>query len=125
MWKLELRSLRARQIENAVAGEIWVVSGEVHNPSRDPQPIGASLGVSLLDRAGAPIGAARTTFRSGLATERLREADPKQLSAELEASAAEFASQVLPPGAAIAVDAVFATPAPEAARFVVEARPLN
>jgi hypothetical protein len=47
------------------------------------------------------------------------------LRAELDASAAHFASQVIAPGTTIAVDAVFATPAPEAARFGVEARPLN
>jgi len=123
--KLELRSLRARQIENAVAGEIWVVSGEVHNPSEDPQPIGATFAVSLLDRANAPIGAAQATLRAALGTHRLREEDPQRLRAESDASAAQFASQVLAPGASIAVDAVFATPASEAARFAVEARPLN
>jgi predicted Zn finger-like uncharacterized protein len=122
---LELSSLRARQIENAAAGEIWVVSGEVHNPSKDPQPIGATLAVSLLDREGAPIGAAQATLRVALSTQRLREEDPQRLRAELDASAAKLASQVLAPGASVAVDAVFATPAPEAARFVVEARPVN
>ena len=123
--KLELSSLHARQIENAVAGEIWVVSGEVHNPSKDPQPIGATLAVSLLDRANAPIGAAQATLRAALAIQQLREEDPQRLREESDASATQLASQVLAPGASIAVDAVFATPAPEAARFAVEARPLN
>jgi predicted Zn finger-like uncharacterized protein len=122
---LELSSLQARQIENAVAGEIWVVSGELRNPSGEPQTIGATLAVSLLDRAGAPIAAAQATLRVALATQRLREEDPQRLRAELDASAAKLASQVLAPGATIAVDAVFATPAPEAARFVVTARPRN
>jgi hypothetical protein len=122
---LELSSLRARKIENAVAGEIWVVSGELHNPSGDPQRIGATLAVSLLDRAGAPIGAAQATLRAGLATERLRQEDPKPLREESDAAAVHLASQLLAPGATVAVDAVFTTPAPEAARFAVEARPLN
>jgi predicted Zn finger-like uncharacterized protein len=122
---LELNSLRARQVENAVAGEIWVVSGQLHNPSGVPQRIGATLAVSLLDRAGAPLGAAEATLRAGIATQRLREEDPQLLRAELDSSAAQFASQVLAPGASVAVDAVFATPAPGAARFAVEPRPLD
>ncbi len=122
---LELGSVHARQIENAVAGEIWVVSGELRNPSATPQPIGATLAVSLLDRSGTPIGGAEATLRAGLSTARLREEDPRQLRAESAASAAHFASQVLAPGASITVDAVFATAAPEATRFAVEARPLN
>lgn len=122
---LELSSLRARQIENVVAGEIWVVSGELRNPSATPQSVGAALAVSLLDRAGTPIGAAQATLLAGLSTARLREQDPRRLREESAASAAHLASQVLAPGATVAVDAVFATPAPDAARFAVEARPLN
>ncbi len=122
---LELNSLYAHPVENAAVGEIWVVSGELRNPSRDSQTVGANLAVSLLDRAGAPIGVARATPRAALAAERLREEDPQQLRTELDASAARFATQVLAPGASVAVDAIFATPAPEAARFVVEARPVN
>ena len=122
---LELRSLHARQIENAAAGEIWVVSGDLHNPSAAPQPIGATLAVSLLDRAGAPIASGQASLRARFATERLREEDPQRLREESDASAVKFAAQVLAPGATIAVDAVFTTPAPEAARFAVEARPVN
>jgi predicted Zn finger-like uncharacterized protein len=120
---LELRSVRARQIENAVAGPIWVVSGELWNPSDEPRAVGATFAVSLLDRAGAPIGAAEATLNAALSTQRLREEDPARLREEADAAASELAAKVLAPGASVAVDAVFATPAREATRFAVETRP--
>ena len=120
---LELRSLHARQIENAVAGPIWVVSGEVRNPSDEPRAVGAILAVSLLDRAGAPIGAAEATLNAALSTQRLREEDPARLREEADAAASELAARVVAPGASVAVDAVFAPPARDATRFAVETRP--
>jgi predicted Zn finger-like uncharacterized protein len=120
---LELNSVRARQIENAVAGPIWVVSGELRNPSDEPRAVGATLAVSLLDRAGAPIGTAGATLNGALPMQRLREDDPARLREEAEATASELAAKVLAPGASVAVDAVFTTPAREAARFSVETRP--
>jgi predicted Zn finger-like uncharacterized protein len=120
---LELRSVRARKIENVVAGPIWVVSGELRNSSDEPSALGTTLGVSLLDRAGAPIEAAAATLNASLSVQRLREEDPARLRAEADAAASELAAQLLAPGASIAVDAVFAAPAREATRFAVETRP--
>jgi len=122
---LELRSVRVRQIENAVAGPIWVVSGELRNPSDEPRALGATLAVSLLDRAGAPIGAAEATLNAALSTQRLREEDPARLREETDAAAPELAAKLLAPGASVAVDAVFATSAREATRFAVETRPVR
>jgi len=120
---LELDSVRARQIENAVAGPIWVVSGELRNPSDEPRAVGATLAVSLLDRAGAPIKTADATLNAALSTQRLREEDPARLREEADAGASELAAKVLAPGASIAVDAVFAACAREVTRFAVATRP--
>lgn len=122
---LELTSLRARQLENAVAGDVWVVSGEVHNPGDEPQALGSMLAVTLLDSAGARVGGQEAKLRPGLEAARLREDDPRRLDAESAAVATHFASQPVPPGATVAVDAVFTTAAPGVARFAVEKRPLN
>lgn len=122
---LELSSARARQLENAVAGPIWVVSGELRNPSDEPRALAATIAVSLLDRTGAPIDAAEATPNAALSTQRLREEDPVRLREEANAAASELAAKVLAPGASIPVDAVFATPAREAARFTVETRPIR
>jgi Protein of unknown function (DUF3426) len=119
---LELRSVRVRQIENAVAGPIWVVSGELRNPSDEPRAVGSMLAVSLLDRAGAPIATAEATLNASLSPQRLREEEPARLREEADASASELAAKVLAPGASVAVDAVFATPARGASRFAVETR---
>jgi predicted Zn finger-like uncharacterized protein len=122
---LELTSLRARQLENAVAGDVWVVSGEVHNPSQEPRALGSMLAVTLLDSTGARVGDREATLRPGLEIARLREEDPRHLDEESAAVAMQFASQPLQPGGTVAVDAVFTGAAPGAARFAVEARPLN
>lgn len=122
---LELTSLRARQLENAVAGDVWVVSGEVHNPTKEPKALGSMLAVTLLDSTGARVGDREATLRPGLETARLREDDPHHLAEESAEIAMHFASQEVPPGSSIPVDAVFTSAAPGAARFAVEARPLN
>lgn len=123
--ELELDSLRVRQIENVWAGPIWVVSGELHNPSDAPRAMGAAVGISLLDSSGAAIDGASAIAQSTLPAERLREADPAQLHEAAEMAAAELGSRSLAPGARVAVDAVFAAPARGAARFAVETLPLR
>jgi hypothetical protein len=87
--------------------------------------VGSTLAVSLLDRAGAPIATAAATPNAALSTQRLREEDPARLREEADAAASELAAKVLAPGASVAVDAVFATPAREATRFAVETRPVR
>jgi hypothetical protein len=123
--ELELDGLRLRQIENEWAGPIWVLSGELHNPSDSPRAIAAAVAVSLLDPSGAAIEGASAVAQPTLPTEQLRETDPVLLREAAERAAAELGSRTLPPGARIAVDAVFAKPAASAARFAVEKRPLR
>ena len=122
---LELQSLRVRQIENAWAGPIWIVSGELHNPSDAPHALAAGVAVSLLDRSGAAIDGATAVAVPALPPARLREEDPAQLNDAAEHAAAELASQTLAPGARVPIDVVFAEPALRAARFAVETRPLR
>jgi predicted Zn finger-like uncharacterized protein len=120
--ELELDSLQLRQVENAWAGPIWVVSGELHNPSDAPHAVGKAVAIELRDGSGDRIGGAAAVAQPSLSAERLREDDPATWDEVGERAATELASQTLAPGARIPVDAVFATPALRAARFAVETR---
>lgn len=120
--ELELDALQLRQVENAWAGPVWVVSGELHNPGGAPQAVGKALAVELLDASGERIEGATAVAQPSLSAERLREDDPVTWNEDAERAATELASQTLAPGARVPVVAVFATPALRATRFAVEAR---
>ncbi|MDZ7632884.1 MAG: hypothetical protein U5K74_16480 [Gemmatimonadaceae bacterium] len=64
-----------RLVEHALAGPIWVVSSSCSDPGTEARVLGAAVGVTLLDAAGAPIEDAAATIAPPLAPTSLREID--------------------------------------------------
>ncbi|RIL06749.1 MAG: hypothetical protein DCC71_05615 [Proteobacteria bacterium] len=122
---LELAKVSARLVENALAGPIWVVSGELRNPASKPRALEAAIGVALLDASGEAIGAATAIVQPSLPVLRLREEDPLRLRETAPASAAALAFRVLEPGARVPVDAVFASAPRAAAQIAVASHPVR
>lgn len=119
---LVVEKLSARWVDNALAGPIWVVSGELHNPTSERHALGVAVDVALLDSAGDRIEGALATAQPALALARLREEDPEQLRDDASRAAADLAARLLEGDARVAFDAVFASAPAGAARFAVETR---
>jgi predicted Zn finger-like uncharacterized protein len=119
---LAVRALEPRLVEHALVGPRWVIAGELHNPGSEARSLGAALGVTLLDEAGAPIEGAVATLP--LPPTSLREADPAQLRREADASAAALAMRAIAPGTPVAIEAVFASAPRGAVRFAVTPQPV-
>jgi len=127
---LEARVARARFVENAVAGPLYVVSGELRNPGAAALQPGDRLGVRLVDAQGrdlpvpaAPLGPPKTEPE-------LREWQPERLVREQAEGALRLAQVPLRPGQRWLFDAVLSeVPAPaagfrfELARDGARARP--
>lgn len=116
---LAVENVRARLVDNAFGGPVFVVSGEVHNPSGEARPIGSAIGVVLLDAAGAPLD--RALAQPALDVASLRSVDPAQLHEAAEQGAASLASRTLAPDARLRFDAVFRGAPRGAVRFAIEA----
>jgi predicted Zn finger-like uncharacterized protein len=119
---LGVEDLRARWVENALAGPIWVVSGALRNASGERRALGVAVDVALLDGSGARIEGAVAMAQPSLAIARLRESDPDRLRDDAVRGAADLAARVLGPDERIAFDAVFASAPAGAARLAVETR---
>lgn len=122
--RLTVDGAAARLVDNAWAGPVWVVSGQIRNATSEPQRIEAAVAVVLLDRSGAPLDGAVALAQPSLGPAALRGEDPIALRDRATASAAALASRAIEPGASVAFDAVFPTASRAAVRFAVESRPL-
>jgi len=69
---LEVDAVRGRWIENAVAGPIYVVGGELRATSTAPLPAGSLLRVLFLNSDGAAVGAEPAAVGPLVSAERLR-----------------------------------------------------
>jgi len=122
---LEAGGIAGRWVESALAGPVYVVSGELHNPGPGARAPGVRLVVRLLDEAGVPLAEEATSAAPPLAVEQLREATPEQLRAAAEQGARRLAAQPLAPGARVAFEAVLLALPEQARRFELAAVPLG
>jgi predicted Zn finger-like uncharacterized protein len=95
---LEADAVRGRWIENAVAGPIYVVSGELRATSSAPLPTGSLLRVRLLDADGAAIGVEPAAVGPLVSAERLRHWSLRDLREFQETGALRLAWDPLAPG---------------------------
>jgi hypothetical protein len=88
---LEIASIEGRWVENAVAGPIYVVSGELRAGSSTPPPVGSLLRIRLLDAAGTPIASESAAVGPPLPSQRVREWNLRDLRDVQEAGALRMA----------------------------------
>jgi predicted Zn finger-like uncharacterized protein len=84
---LETVRLEGRWVENAVAGPVYVVSGAFHSTGEARPADGSVLRVRLLDARGNSVTAETAAVGAPIQTARLRESNPRDLSAAQERSA--------------------------------------
>jgi len=113
--------VEVRLVENALAGNLLVVSGNLENRGSDAATPGRAVWVQLISESGAPIDGATAAAGAAVAETRLREWDPDRLRLDLERSAAEMAHRSFHPGARIRFDAVFESVPESAAGWVLQA----
>jgi predicted Zn finger-like uncharacterized protein len=122
---LEATGITGRWVESALAGPVYVVSGELHNPGPEARAPGARLVVRLLDGVGASVAEAAASVSAPLGAARLREATPEELRAAAEQGARSLATTALAPGARVAFEAVLVALPEQARRFELAAIPLH
>jgi predicted Zn finger-like uncharacterized protein len=112
--------VEGRLVENALAGNLLVVSGRLENTGSSAVIPGQAVTVQLVDAGGVPISGATAAAGHPVGEKGLRERDPDRLRLELEHSAAEMARRPLRPGARVPFDAVFESIPESAAGWVLE-----
>jgi hypothetical protein len=106
-------------------GPLWVVSGELHNATREPKRLDTAVGALLLDAGGDAIEGAVVLAQPTVDAARLHDEDPQVLHDRASAAASELAKAPLAPDERIAFDAVFAGGAPRGAeRFAIAPQPM-
>ena len=93
---LDVGGIRGRWIENAVAGPIYVVSGDLGAASSTPG--GSLLRIRLLDAAGTPIAAESAAVGPRVPEEQVREWNLWDLRQVQEGGALRIAREPFAPG---------------------------
>jgi len=104
---LTATEVRSRWVENALAGNLLVVSGNLENRGSSALTPRRAVWVQLISTEGEPIAGATAAAGRALDERRLREWDPDRLRRVLEASAAARAHRPFRPGERVRFDAVF------------------
>jgi len=121
----EATAVEGRWLDNAAAGPIYVISGEVLRAGSRPAVPGAWLAVRLFDENGVLLAEEAAAVGPALSEARLREEDPRELRAAQTQEALAMAAAPLVPGDAWAFQAIL-TQVPEAAsRFDLAAVPVE
>jgi predicted Zn finger-like uncharacterized protein len=120
---LEAQVARARYVENAVAGPLYVISGELRNPGTGTAQPGERMGVRLVDARGRDLVGAPAPLGPPLTERELREWPPDRLAREQEEGALRLAQVPLRPGQRWLFDAVLAGIPAAAAGFRFELAP--
>jgi hypothetical protein len=118
---LTASQVEGRLVENALAGDLLVVSGELENRGSAVVTPGRPVWVQLVSASGAPIDGATAAVGRAVAETELREWDPDRLRQDLEYSAVEIAQRPFRPGARVRFDAVFESIPDGAAGWVLQA----
>jgi len=113
----EATGIEGRWVENASAGSLYVVRGELRNPGAGPRAPAARLALRLLDARGVPLHEPVASLAPPLRAASLREADPRELRGLREAGAREMARTPVAGGASIAFEAVVEALPDAAQRF--------
>jgi predicted Zn finger-like uncharacterized protein len=114
---LEAGAIRGHWIENAAAGPIYVISGELRATSSAPLPTGSLLRIRLLDAGGAPTAAESAAVGPPVSEEQLRERNLRDLRDSQEAGALRLAWNPLAPGERRPFHAILGRVPPTAAAF--------
>jgi hypothetical protein len=120
---LEAGAIRGHWIENAAAGPIYVISGELYATSSAPLPTGSLLRIRLLDAAGAPTAAESAAVGPPVSEEQLREWNLRDLRESQEAGALLLAWNPLAPGERRPFHAILGGVPPTAAAFEFQVVP--
>jgi predicted Zn finger-like uncharacterized protein len=104
---LTATEVRSRWVENALAGNLLVVSGMLENPGSRALTPRRAVWVQLVSAEGEPIAGARAAAGRALDERSLREWDPNRLRRVLADSAAARARRPFRPGERVRFDAVF------------------
>ena len=121
---LTASEVEGRLVENALAGNLLVVSGNLENRGSSVVTPRRAVWVQLVSADGQPIEGATAAAGRALDERSLREHDPDRLRRHLERSAAERAHRPLRPGERVGFDAVFESIPESAAGWVLEAASL-
>lgn len=103
---LRVDGVEARIVENAVAGPLYVVSGELHNPGQGPSVTGARVLIQLLDGSGAALAEPPVPVGVAPSEASLRMEEPELLLARQGDDADALARTTLAPGESIAIAAL-------------------
>ena len=117
---LEVQGISGRWVENAIASDLFVVSGRVVNPTAAPAALGTRFGVRLLDENGARLPGESAAAGPVILEWELREADPAGLRARQAVGGLALAGEVIQPGQSLAFEAVVGDVPMAASRFVLE-----
>jgi hypothetical protein len=117
---LQATELHAGLIENAVAGPLLVVSGQVRNPQAGPRLPEGALRVRLVDGSGAALAGAEAWLAPAPEAAALREHAPQDLLRAQALGAEALAQMPLAPGESMPVAAVFTAIPVEARGFRLE-----
>jgi predicted Zn finger-like uncharacterized protein len=117
---LQATNLRMGVVENAVAGPLLVVSGQVRNPQAAPRLPEGTLRVRLVDGSGVALTGAEAWLAPAPEEVLLREQAPQELLGAQALGAEALARTPLAPGESLPVAAVFASIPAEARGFRLE-----
>jgi predicted Zn finger-like uncharacterized protein len=117
---LQATDVRAGVIENAVAGPLLVVSGQVRNPQAGPRLPEGALRVRLVDGSGAALAGAEAWLAPAPEAATLREQAPQELLGAQALGAKALARTPLAPGESMPVAAVFTSIPAQARGFRLE-----
>ncbi len=118
---LQVAAVEGRFVDNAVAGELYVVAGRLENTGRADAVLGGEVVVQLLDGAGDAIATATAGPAIGVA--QLRESDPSGLLAEQRAASHAQAWLPFDPGERRRFEALFTALPPTATHFRINHQP--
>jgi predicted Zn finger-like uncharacterized protein len=114
---LEAEAVRGRWIENAVAGPIYVISGELRAGSSALLPTGSLLRIRLLDADGTPIAAESAAVGPLVSAKQLRQWNLRDLRQLQEAAALRLAWYPFAAGERRPFHAILGRLPPSAAAF--------
>ncbi|MDJ0851445.1 MAG: zinc-ribbon domain-containing protein [Myxococcota bacterium] len=122
---LGVSDVRARWLDNAVAGPIYVISGTLHNTGARQLTTGSRLAIQLLDAGGTVIADDVTSVGLPVPERRLRTAPPAEMQAQMLLEAHALARTPFRPGTSRRFQALLQDLPREAERFDLVALPVD